>query len=325
MQLALFDDVNIGIDYLENRTDEELFNLGAVANIGTEILKQRGYSETDILAEYARRSNPIMISYIRGNEYNERKQLGGDTSNRQNVGQDLAKEFGVSRETIKRDAKLADAIDHIDEVSHELKEEIISGDSGFTKKDIIQISELEEEVILEVASGKTVIATLHTGDNESYTPGKYIDSARVVMGGIDVDPASNDFANEKVNASIYYTEETNGLDKNWLGNVWINPPYAYPLIGKFIDKLIEELENGNCEDAVLLTNNSADTKWFHKASAYATAICFTKGRINFYKADESTTSPTNGQTFFYFGDNIVGFTDEFKQYGMIVEVIEDAV
>ena len=87
MQLVLFNDIEVGLDFLENRTDEELFNLGAVAEIGTEILKQRGYSEEEIRREYIRRANPILISYVRGSEYNNRKMLGGDSSNRQNVGQ----------------------------------------------------------------------------------------------------------------------------------------------------------------------------------------------------------------------------------------------
>ena len=214
-------------------------------------------------------------------------------------------------------------------MSHEFKEEIVSGESGLTKTDVLEIVKDGDEFILEVAESepvkrKTVIATLHTGDNESYTPLFFVESARDVMGSIDVDPASNDYAQSKINADKYFTKSDSGLNKEWNGNVWINPPYAYPLIGEFIDKLIDEYVSGRCKQSVLLTNNSADTKWFHTAAKHSSAICFTKGRINFYKADDTTTSPTNGQTFFYFGDNIEAFTEEFKQYGMIVEVLADA-
>ena len=169
---------------------------------------------------------------------------------------------------------------------------------------------------------KDTIATKWTGDQESYTPGKYILSARLVMGSIDIDPASNEFANKTVNAEIYYTKETNGLDKKWNGNVFLNPPYSQPEIKYFINKLIEELNNKNTKQAILLTNNNTDTTWFHNALKISKAVCFTKGRINFYKKDNTITSPTNGQAFFYFGDNIDKFYNEFKGYGAILINIE---
>jgi len=183
--------------------------------------------------------------------------------------------------------------------------------------------EIIEDSETQFADSPSVIATLHTGDNESYTPLEYIESARAVMGNICVDPASNPFANERVKADIHYTEETNGLDKDWHGNIWLNPPYASKLIKQFTEKVIGEYLKGNTKSAIILTNNSADTLWFHDLARTASAICFTN-RINFYKADDSTTSPTNGQTFFYFGDDKEAFTEEFKQYGMIVEVVSDA-
>jgi len=34
-----------------------------------------------------------------------------------------------------------------------------------------------------------------------------------------------------------------GLDKDWIGNIFINPPYSN--VGAFLDKGIQELEKGN--------------------------------------------------------------------------------
>lgn len=68
--------------------------------------------------------------------------------------------------------------------------------------------------------------TQHSSNsNEHYTPPEYIEAARRVMGGIDLDPASAKTVNdETVKAGSIYTIEDNGLSKNWGGRVWLNPP-----------------------------------------------------------------------------------------------------
>ena len=164
------------------------------------------------------------------------------------------------------------------------------------------------------------IAAQWTGDPESYTPAKYIESARRVMGSIDVDPASNDFANKTVKATIYYTFKNTGLDKEWEGNIFLNPPYKQPEMSQFVDKLLTEIKVGNTRQAILLTNNNTDTQWFYNAAKIASVLCFTKGRISFYKADGKDTSPTNGQAFFYFGNNEDKFKQIFSQIGLIFKL-----
>jgi|TARA_R100001530_G_scaffold4252_1_gene5838 hypothetical protein len=167
--------------------------------------------------------------------------------------------------------------------------------------------------------GDNVIATKWTGDPESYTPAKYIDAARNVMGRIDLDPASNAIAQKTVGASEWFDEGEDGLLQEWKGRVFLNPPYAHPTIAHFIDKLCNEIEAGDVTAAILLTNNNTDTKWWHRAATMATAVCFTAGRINFYKADGQLSQPTNGQTFFYFGDDIQTFADLFGAFGLVME------
>lgn len=148
-------------------------------------------------------------------------------------------------------------------------------------------------------------------DDEWYTPAKYIEAAREVLGSIDLDPASNDFANETVKASVYYTEERNGLEQEWFGNIWMNPPYSTALLSRFADKLI----SSNFSQAIVLVNNATETAWFEKMISKATAVVFHKGRIRFVKRDGEHGVPLQGQAFIYYGDNATKFLKVFGEYG----------
>jgi hypothetical protein len=62
-------------------------------------------------------------------------------------------------------------------------------------------------------------------DYEWITSRDLIDSAHLLMGGIDLDPASSVKANEYVNAKHFYTPKEDGLnDMDWFGNVYVFPP-----------------------------------------------------------------------------------------------------
>lgn len=153
--------------------------------------------------------------------------------------------------------------------------------------------------------------TNNSKDDEWYTPAKYIESAREVLGRIDLDPASNDFANKTVKADRYFTEESNGLEQEWSGNIWMNPPYSTALLSQFADKLI----SSNFSQAIVLVNNATETAWFEKMISKASAIVFHKGRIRFVKRDGEHGAPLQGQAFIYYGDNAERFLEVFSKYG----------
>ena len=157
-----------------------------------------------------------------------------------------------------------------------------------------------------------------TGENEWFTPLKYVEAARGVMGAIDLDPATHPIAQETINALKFYTRVDDALTKEWTGRVWLNPPYAQPLISQFIEKLVEELSAGNVTQAILLTHNYTDTAWFHNAESLCNAVCFTRGRIKFTDIEGEEAAPTQGQAFFYFGENVDEFAAQFLQFGFIV-------
>jgi hypothetical protein len=169
--------------------------------------------------------------------------------------------------------------------------------------------------------GKDKLAEIQppwTGQYESYTPQKYIDSVKQVMGDIDLDPASTQKANERIKAKKIFDIKENGLMQKWFGRVFLNPPYKQPEIGLFISKLITEILSGNVIEAILLTNNNTDTRWFTEALIVSELICFTNHRIKFEIDGEKPTYPTTGQVFFYFGKNEKKFIEIFSDQGVIL-------
>ena len=156
----------------------------------------------------------------------------------------------------------------------------------------------------------------NSGENEWYTPQQYIDAARQVMGSIDLDPASSKAANKIVQATKYYTAAQDGLQQDWSGRVWMNPPYAQPAMGQFAEKMAAFVESGAVTAACVLVNNATETKWFQRMASVSSAICFPAGRIKFWHP-ERESAPLQGQAVLYAGKDRKAFCAAFKQFGWI--------
>ena len=174
--------------------------------------------------------------------------------------------------------------------------------------------EVEEELstngVLRVA--KNVHVSNNSGENSWYTPTKIINSAIKVMGEIDLDPASSEIANQNIQAKKYYTEEDNGLSKEWHGKVWLNPPYSQPEIDNFSQAVIEK----DFDEIMVLVNNATETKWFQRIAKKSNCICFINKRLKFLdKKGLSTGSPLQGQVVIYIGKKVEEFVQEFNNHG----------
>lgn len=183
-------------------------------------------------------------------------------------------------------------------------------DATFDQAEVLQLNRL--------IWGNNVRGTQGTGENEWFTPVEYIELARGVLGEIDLDPATHEQAQAIVRAARYFTKPENGLEREWHGRVWLNPPYAQPLIADFVSKMCAERKAGRITAAIMLTHNYTDTTWFHEAAGVADAICFTRGRVKFYEPDGTIAAPTQGQAFFYLGNDLDLFASKFAAIGLVV-------
>lgn len=160
----------------------------------------------------------------------------------------------------------------------------------------------------------------NSGNQEWYTPAWIIEAARRTMGGIDLDPASNDIANATVQASRYYTMADNGLLYTWEGRVWLNPPYSQPEMGWFIDKLEHSLPT--ITSACVITNNATETKWGQQLLRMAKSVCFLCSRVKFLTPQGiAKLTGLQGQMVCYIGGDTNAFATHFRSYGIIVKTI----
>lgn len=167
------------------------------------------------------------------------------------------------------------------------------------------------------------IAARNNEDAEWYTPAYIIETAREVLGSINLDPASSDLANETVQATQYYTVEDDGLTQDWpLVTTFMNPPYARGVIEPFINKFVESVNRGGHPGGIVLVNNSTETRWFQALLQASSAICLVRGRIRFLKGGNESGQGLQGSIVAYAGPNPEFFAHHFKQYGPVFMVYD---
>jgi len=276
------------VQYIDNRNDAKLWiirNQLARRNLTTYQRAELALKLKPVIAEKARERQGTRTDI---------QQNSVESSTTQN---ELAKAAGVSHDTIHKAEVIAE------EATEEVKEKLRVGDTSINRV----YNELKDKPHV----------TQNSGNNEWYTPGKFIQAAKKVMGRIDLDPASSETANALIGATKFYTQDNDGLTKKWHGCIWMNPPYEKSLIPRFVNKLIEELPN--IEQAVVLVNNATETAWFQQLLNAANIVCFMRGRVKFLNEDGvPANTPLQGQAIMYFGKQEDTFVEAFSSLGQVL-------
>lgn len=99
------------------------------------------------------------------------------------------------------------------------------------------------------------------------------------LGNFDLDPCAAPSPRPWPTADRHIELPECGLDADWHGRVWMNPPYGVK-IGAWLKKMA--LHGSGCAIVFARTETEAWQKWVWP---YATAILFISGRLNFRLPD----------------------------------------
>lgn len=155
-----------------------------------------------------------------------------------------------------------------------------------------------------------------SGSTEYYTPSFIIQAARQVMGSIDLDPASSLQANGIVKAYTFFTKETDGLTREWFGNVFMNHPFSTQNNRLWPAKLVAEYRSGRVTQAICITFAATSEKWFQVLQPFPQ--CYLTPRTNYYLPDGSTKKGvTKGSVVTYMGGDFDRFIDFFSPFGSV--------
>lgn len=180
-------------------------------------------------------------------------------------------------------------------------------------------------------------AARHSMDSpEWYTPSPFVEAAREVMGGIDLDPASREEANRIVKANAFLTAEEDGLKHDWFGRIFLNPPGG--LVGDFWLHLLRQSTLGNTKQAIWIGYSLEQLQTLQCVGAPWTPLsfpmCVPNRRIAFIeneakkaariakllalgKTPNEKSSPSHANYITYLGDRKERFRDCFSRFGEV--------
>jgi hypothetical protein len=166
--------------------------------------------------------------------------------------------------------------------------------------------------------------------SEWYTPPSIAHDAHIVMGGIDLDPASCETANRVICASQFYTKEQDGLAlaNKWNWRVFLNPP-SPP--GPWWKRLVEDHLAGLVTAAIYVAYSIEQLQqiqaWTPNAPLWDFPMCIPRKRVRYLQESEQLgldgvrdlvpgAQPTHASAIIGIGVDRHLFRETFSRLGM---------
>ncbi|CAL9957898.1 DNA methyltransferase [Vibrio phage 1254] len=188
----------------------------------------------------------------------------------------------------------------------------------------------------------------NSGEVEWYTPPWLLERVKRILGDIDLDPASCSTANINVGAKQFFTKESDSLNREWNGVVWMNHPYGkgekpckklkttgeyrcnknackdrgyhidhdVPGNTEWVAKFVNEFMIGNITKAGCITFASTSENWFRPLYNFHQVWLY--DRVAFVdKGGNEGKQTTKGSVLTFMGVNKQDLEREFADIGKV--------
>ena len=148
--------------------------------------------------------------------------------------------------------------------------------------------------------------------NTWFTPKRIVGA----LGGFDLDPCTQSFRPfDTALRHIEYDRGQCGIEQEWSGRVWLNPPY-----GKDVGVWLEKLErHGN---GIALVFSRTETRWAQRALSKCDGVLFLKGRISFiHETGKKSHNASNGSMLLFYGKDNLKYKKSLP--GQFLETLTD--
>lgn len=210
---------------------------------------------------------------------------------------------------VKQKAESEDEPKDVRETARDAWEGLESGEESFNGA-YQKVRNATDDEQTEDATDDLEVLTSQKSDEWS-SPREIVEPLDAALDGFSLDPCSG--AESSPFAGETFTEEDDGLVREWFGSVWVNPPYSD--VGSWVDKSISEVESNAADVVVFLCKGDSSTDWWQRAAESCELVTAIDHRLTF--GDGGNPAPFASHIF-VFGKVNCELVDELSAFGTVL-------